>query len=45
MAKQKIFRPKDSCLNNDKIKDVIKAKFSSIDENMEKIKVNLQQDC
>lgn len=42
MKKQKIVRPENSCLNNDKIKETIKTKFSSLSENIEKIKENLK---
>lgn len=42
MEKQKIKRPKNSCLNNNKIKRVTETKFSSLDENIEKMKDNMK---
>ncbi len=37
---QKISRPQNSCLNNNKIKDTLGMKFTSIEENLDKLNKN-----
>ena len=40
IIEKKILRPQNSCLNNNKIKEILGVKFSKLEENLEKIKKN-----
>ena len=40
IIEKKILRPQNSCLNNNKIKQILGVKFSKLEENLEKIKKN-----
>jgi dTDP-4-dehydrorhamnose reductase len=40
IIEKKVHRPQNSCLNNNKIKEILGVKFSKLEENLEKIKKN-----